>query len=161
NPSDWTISATDDVKASLVSADGPHGKALCIAFDFGHVTGYVSARRALPLDYPPRYAFEMNVRGDAPPNALQFKLVDASGENVWWAQRPEYRFPHEWQTLKFRQRQIEFAWGPTPDRTLRRTATAELVIASGSGAGKCTVCFDRLVLRQLPDQPSPDEPREF
>jgi len=160
-PSDWTISTTDDVKATLVSADGPHGKALCIAFDFGHVTGYVSASRALPLDYPQRYEFAMNVRGDAPPNALQFKLVDASGENVWWGQRPEYRFPHEWQTLKFRQRQIEFAWGPTPDRALRRTATAELVIASGSGAGKGTVCFDRLVLRQLPDQPSPDEPREF
>ena len=159
--SDWTISATDDVKATLVPADGPHGKAMCIAFDFGHVTGYVSASRKLPLDYPPRYVFEMNVRGDAPPNALQFKLVDASGENVWWAQRPEYRFPHEWQALKFRQRQIGFAWGPTPDRTLRRTATAELVIASGSGAGKGTVCFDRLVLRQLPDQPSPDEPREF
>ena len=157
----WAISATDDVKAALRSVDGPHGKALCIDFDFGHVTGYVSARRALPLDYPQRYAFEMNVRGDAPPNALQFKLVDASGENVWWAQRPEYRFPHEWQTLKFRQRQIEFAWGPTPDRTLRHTATAELVIASGSGAGKGTACFDRLVLRQLPDQPSPDEPREF
>ena len=161
NLGDWTISATDDVKVALRSADGPHGKALCIDFDFGHTTGYVSARRELPLDYPQRYEFAMNVRGDAPPNALQFKLVDASGENVWWGQRFEYRFPHEWQTLKFRQRQIEFAWGPTTDRTLRRTASAELVIASGSGAGKGSACFDQLVLRQLPDQPSADEPREF
>ena len=160
----WTISATDDVKAALRSADGPHGKAMCIDFDFGSVTGYVSAQRALPLDVPARYEFTMNVRGlpDAsPPNTLQFKLVDASGENVWWGQRPEYRFPREWQALKFRQRQIEFAWGPGTDRTLRRTASAELVIASGSGAGKGTACFDRLVLKQLPDQPSPDEPREF
>lgn len=157
----WTISATDDVKAALRSADGPHGKALCIDFDFGHVTGYVSAQRALPLEVPPRYEFTMNVRGDAAPNALQFKLVDASGENVWWGQRPEYRFPPDWQALKFRQRQIEFAWGPSADRTLRRGASAELVIASGSGAGKGSACFDRLVLRRLPDQPSAAEPSEF
>ena len=161
NPAAWTVSATDDVKAALRTVDGPHGKALCIDFDFGHVTGYVSAQRALPVEFPARYELAMNVRGDAPRNALQFKLVDASGENVWWGQRPEYRFPSEWQPLKFRQRQIEFAWGPTADRTLRRSASAELVIASGSGAGKGTACFDRLVLRQLPDQPSADEPREF
>jgi hypothetical protein len=157
----WTISATDDVKAALRSADGPHGKALCIDFDFGKVAGYVSAQRALPLDYPKRYEFTMNVRGDTLPNAFQFKLVDAGGENVWWGQRPEYRFPREWQALKFRQRQIEFAWGPSADRTLRRTASVELVIASGSGAGKGSTCFDQLVLRQLPDQPAADEPREF
>ena len=160
----WTISATDDVKAALRSVDSPHRKALCLDFDFGSVTGYVVAQRALPLDYPQRYEFAVNVRGlpgELPPNAFQFKLVDASGEIVWWAQRPEYRFPRGWQALKLRQRQIEFAWGPATDRTLRHSASAELVIASGSGAGKGTACFDRLVLRQLPDQPSADEPREF
>ncbi|HEY9237559.1 MAG TPA: hypothetical protein VIP10_01860, partial [Burkholderiaceae bacterium] len=136
NPAAWTVAATDDVKAALRSVDGPHGKALCIDFDFGSVTGYISAQRALPIEFPARYEFTLDVRGDAPPNALQFKLVDASGENVWWGQRPEFRFPREWQALKFRQRQIEFAWGPTTDRALRRTATVELVIASGSGAGK-------------------------
>lgn len=156
----WTISATDDVKAALRSAEGPHGKAMCIDFDFGQVTGYVSARRALPLDYPARYELLMNVRGDAPPNAFQFKLVDASGENVWWGQRPEYRFPRDWTPIKFRQRQIDFAWGPTPDRTLRRTASAELVIASGSGAGKGSACFDRLALNDLPAQaPTAPAPR--
>jgi hypothetical protein len=160
----WTISATDDVKASLRAIDSPHGRALCVDYDFGHVTGYVSVARALPLEFPSRFEFAMNVRGvpgELAPNALQFKLLDASGENVWWGQRLEYRFPADWQRLKFRQRQIEFAWGPTADRTLRRTASVELVIASGSGAGQGTACFDQLVLRELPDAPSPDEPREF
>ena len=151
NLADWKLSATDDVKAALRHADGAHGKALCIDFDFGTVTGYISAQRALPIDHPARYEFMLDVRGDAPPNALQFKLVDGSSENVWWGQRPEFRFPAEWQTLKFRQRQIEFAWGPTADKVLRRTASVELVIASGSGAGKGSACFDRLTLRQLPD----------
>ena len=154
--SHWTIGASDDVKATLRAAPGrggAGGTALCIDFDFGQVTGYVTARRPLPLDYPARYEFELGLRGDAPPNALQFKLVDDGGENVWWIQRPDYHFPREWQTLKLRQRQIEFAWGPAADRALRRSAGVEFVIASGSGAGKGSVCFDRLVMRELPAQP--------
>jgi hypothetical protein len=134
---------------------------LCIDFDFGKVTGYVSARRSLPIDFPARFEFTLNLRGDAPPNALQFKLLDATGDNVWWANRTDFRFPRDWQGHRFRQRDIGFAWGPTGDRQLRRTASAELVIASGSGGGKGSVCFDRLVLRRLPDTRSPDEPREF
>jgi hypothetical protein len=151
----WKLSATDDVKAALRSIDGPHGKALCLDYDFGRVTGYVTAQRALPIEFPARYEFTMDVRGDTAPNAFQFKLVDASGANVWWAQRPEFRFPGEWQALKLRQRQIEFAWGPTNDRTLRRSASVELVIASGSGAGKGSACFDRLALRELPREAPP------
>jgi hypothetical protein len=103
----------------------------------------------------------LNVRGDALPNTLQLKLVDASGDNVWWATRPDDRFEKDWQAERFRQRDITFAWGPTADRRLRRTAAVELVIASGSGAGKGSVCFDHLVLRRLPDEPTPDEPRDF
>lgn len=161
DPSAWTVSATDDVKASLRAADGPHGSALCIAYDFGHVTGYVTARRALPIELPARYEFEIGVRGlpgELPPNAFQFKLVDASGSNVWWGQRPEFRFPARWTRLKFRQRQIGFAWGPTSDRTLRRSASVELVISSGSGAGKGRACFDRLTLRELPREAPPVPP---
>ena len=161
DPAAWTVSASDDVKAALRPAPGPHGSALCIDFDFGTVTGYVSARRSLPIEYPARFELILNVRGDAPPNALQFKLVDAGGDNVWWANRPDYRFPRDWQAQRFRQRDIAFAWGPTADRTLRRTRSVELVIASGSGAGKGSACFDHLVLRRLPDTPAPDEPREF
>ncbi|MDQ6628783.1 MAG: discoidin domain-containing protein [Pseudomonadota bacterium] len=159
NPALWSITASDDVKASLHQADGSHGKALCIDFDFGHVTGYVSARRELPIDYPARYELTLGVRGEAPANALQLKLVDASGDNVWWARKVEYAFPREWQTLKFRQRQVEFAWGPTADRALRRTAAAELVIASGSGAGKGTACFEHLAMRELTGEPAPSGDR--
>jgi hypothetical protein len=150
DPAAWKVAATDDVKAALRSAEGPHGRALCLDFDFGTVTGYVTAQRALPIDYPARYEFGLGVRGDALPNAFQFKLVGASGDNVWWVNKPEYRFPRDWQTLRLRQRQIEFAWGPATDRALRRTETVEFVIASSSGAGKGTACFDRLTLRELP-----------
>ena len=159
NPSAWTIAASDDVKASLRSVDGEQGRALCIDFDFGRVTGYVAARRVLPIEYPARYEFALRLRGNAPKNAFQMKLIDESGTNVWWGRRDEYRMPADWTTLRFRQREIEFAWGPTSDRTLRRTASVELVVASGSGAGKGSVCFDRLDLRELPPvAPTPPAP---
>ncbi len=158
DPSAWTLIASDDVKASLRSEPGTAGRALCLDFDFGKVTGYAVARRELPIEFPPRYAFTLDVRGTTAPNALQVKLVDASGENVWWAQRPEFRFPVDWQTLKLRQRQIEFAWGPTPDRVLRRSQAVELVVASGSGAGQGSACFDRLALQELPAEATWDKP---
>ena len=158
NPAAWKLSATDDVKAALRPAEGVQGKALCMDFDFGSVTGYISLRRELPVEYPARFEFTLAVRGDAPLNAFQFKLTDASGENVWWSQKPEFKFPHEWQSLKFRQRQIEFAWGPASDRALRRTEAVEFVVASGSGAGKGSVCFDSLTLRELPADEVPTGP---
>jgi len=155
----WTLIASDDVQASLRPIDGERGKALCVDFDFGRVTGYVAARRTLPIDFPERYELTLRLRGDAPPNALQLKLVDASGANVWWGRKNELRLPRDWQTLRFRQREIEFAWGPTTDRALRRTASVELVIASGSGAGKGSACFDRLELHELPAEVALPAPR--
>ena len=64
------------------------------------------------------------------------------------ATAPTTTSPHDWHDRAFRQRDIAFAWGPTADRSLRRTAVIEFVIASGSGAGKGSACFDHLVLRR-------------
>ena len=150
----WSVTATDDVKAALRSSSGPNGKAACLDFDFGRVTGYVALRRKLPIEFPARYDVGFDVRGEMAPNALQLKFSDASGDNVWWAQRSEYRPPAQWQRLRLRQRHIEFAWGPTSDRVLRRTEWVEFVIASGGGGGKGSVCVDRLTLRELAPAPA-------
>lgn len=150
----WSVAATDDVKAALRASSGPNGNAACLDFDFGRVTGYVALRRKLPIEFPARYDLGFDVRGEMAPNALQVKFSDASGDNVWWAQRSEYRPPAQWQRLRLRQRQIDFAWGPTSDRVLRRTEWVEFVVASGSGGGKGSVCFDRLTLRELAPAPA-------
>ena len=155
----WQVSASEQVKASLRRAPGPDGDALCLDFDFGSVSGYAVARRKLPLDYPENYEFAFDLRGDAPANTLQFKLVDESGENVWWVNRPDYAFPREWQRVRFKKRHIDFAWGPSRDHDLKRSATLELVIARGQGGGKGSVCFDRLAFRELPaDTSTPPTP---
>ena len=96
----WSTFASDQVSASLRQVEGPHGKALCLAYDFHGVSGYAVARRKLPLDYRGNFEFGLQVRGDGPPNNLEIKLPDASGENVWWATRPNYVPPSAWTPLK-------------------------------------------------------------
>src|SRR3954465_11567225 len=145
----WRISTSDDVKATLHAASGQSAKALCVEFDFGTVSGYVTVGRELALDYPDNYEFSFWLRGDAPANALQFKLVDASGENVWWVNRPDYAFAHEWQRVRFKKRHISFAWGPSKEHELKHSARMEFVIAKGREGGKGSVCFDELALRAL------------
>jgi len=156
-PTPWTAQHTDDVTATLHSVDGKTGKALQLQFDFtdahgNPINGYATARRELPLHLPDNYELSFWIRGEAPVNTLQFKLVDASGENVWWLNRPDFTFPHEWQQIKIKKRQIEFAWGPIKDRTLRQSAAIEFVVSSGRDGGKGSIEIDELTIRELPPE---------
>jgi len=146
----WKPEASDDVDVSLHSDAGEQGKALRMDFDFHGVSGYATARRDLALDFPDNYELSFRVRGDAPINNLQFKLVDASGENVWWINRSDFVFGHDWQLIRIKKRQLDFAWGPTSDRVLRHSAKLEFVVSSGHGGGHGSVYFDALKFRALP-----------
>src|SRR2546422_902907 len=150
----WQAGASDGVRARRRAVEGLAGPALCLDFDFAGAAGYASIRRALLIDFPPNYEFSFYVRGDAPVNNLEFKLIDASGENVWWVNYRDFAFPREWQQVKIKKRQIAFAWGPTPDRTLTHSAVLELVVKAGSGGSRGSVCFDQLSLRALPPPPT-------
>jgi hypothetical protein len=152
NLAQWQVGASDGVRASLSAVKGLAGQALCLEFDFAGVAGYASARRVLSIDFPLNYEFAFYVRGEAPVNNLEFKLVYASGDNVWWVNYRDFAFPREWQQVNIKKRQIEFAWGPTPDRALTHSAAPELVVKAGSGGGRGLVCFDQLSLRELPPQ---------
>jgi hypothetical protein len=138
----WQASASDQVEARLVR----DAAGLCLAYDFKGVSGYAVARRALPITLPENYAFTLRLRGEGPPNHFQFKLTDASGDNVWWLNQPDTRFPPKPSELTIKQRQIAFAWGPIADKTLRAPQALELVVASGQGGGRGRVCFERLAL---------------
>jgi hypothetical protein len=155
----WTAAGSDGVHASVQQADGTQGRALRLDFDLAGTAGYALARRALPLDLPRRYEIVFYLRADAPVNHFQVKLVDGSGDNVWWVNRPDFRFPNEWQLVRLKQRHIEFAWGPTRERTLRHVAAIEFVVAAGRGGGRGSVYVSRLALRELPDElPVPPPP---
>ncbi|MEP6633927.1 MAG: discoidin domain-containing protein, partial [Luteimonas sp.] len=120
-------------------------------YDFNGVSGFVGMQRDLPLDYPNNYRFDFRMRGDSPANDFQFKLIDASGDNVWWVNRPKYAFPKDWSEIRYKKRQIDKAWGPNPDRMLRKSARLEYTIYNQVG-GKGSVCFDDLRFSTLPKQ---------
>jgi hypothetical protein len=155
NLTPWSAQHSDDVSAALQGADGKTGKALRMDFNFTDargqpINGYATARRALPLDLPDNFELSFWIKGEASVNTFQFKLVDASGDNVWWYNRPDFQFSRDWQQIRVRRRQIEFAWGPTTDKTLRHAASIEFVVSSGRDGGKGSVTIDELVLRELP-----------
>jgi hypothetical protein len=147
----WTVVTSDQVSGKLRVADGHDGKALCLDYDFNDVSGYAAMQRELPLDYPDNYAFEFKLRGDSPANDLQFKLVDDSGDNVWWVNRTHYEYPKQWTPVVYKKRHISRAWGPAPDPALRHSRKVEFTIYNRVG-GRGSVCFDELSLRTLPPE---------
>ncbi|HEY0972203.1 MAG TPA: discoidin domain-containing protein [Gemmatimonadales bacterium] len=139
----WVAAPSDGVRMAIASDSGFRGRGMRIDVDFQGGGGYAVARRTLPIEYPENFEISFMVRGTVPPNNLEFKLVDASGENVWWVNRRDFRFTGEWQRVVLKKRHVEFAWGPTEDRTLRRTAMVEIAITAGQG-GEGSVWLDEL-----------------
>jgi hypothetical protein len=146
----WRTAVSDGVRASVSAAPGRVGPALRMDFDLGGTAGYAAAQRSLPLDLPPNYEIDFDLRADAPANEFQMKLADASGENVWWFHVRDFDFPRGWRHVRIKKRQIEFAWGPTSDRALTHAATIEFVVNAGRGGGSGSLYISDLTLRELP-----------
>jgi hypothetical protein len=153
-PALWRAQASDGVGFSSAPFEG----GLRLDYDFTRGSGYAYLRRDLPLDLPANFELRFRLRGQGPANALEIKLTDTSGENVWWHRRSEYVPPGAWQTIRIRRRQIDFAWGPATDHRLRRTAAIEFVVAAGSGGGRGWIAVDDLEIVPLPEPPAVPPP---
>jgi len=149
-PAAWRAQASDGVTGTMRPFEG----GLRLDYDFSRGSGYAFLRRALPLELPANFELRFRLRGQGPANALELKLTDESGENVWWHRKADYMAPGAWQTIRVRRRQIEFAWGPAQDRALRRTAAIEFVVAAGSGGGRGWIAVDDLEIVPLPEPPA-------
>ena len=139
----WKAVPSDGVLLALGGAGS-----LRMDFDFQGRGGYAAARRSLPLTLPPNYEITFEVRGDCPPENLEFKLVDPSGENVWWVRKPAFAFPKAWTRVTLKKRQVTFAWGPG-GADPARIASIEWCVTAGSG-GKGHAEFRDLAIRELP-----------
>src|SRR6266550_1859447 len=145
----WTTAPAEGVEVSVhPESNGAHGKAMRVDFDFHGHGGYAVVHRPLTLTLPPNYEFSFAIKGDAPTNTLEFKLIDSTGDNVWWSNNPNFHFPKDWTTITRKKRQISFAWGPTNDKDLKKFAAIELAITAGSG-GKGSVWLDDLAVTSL------------
>jgi hypothetical protein len=122
NPGLWRAQGSDDVTAVARVEQSKRGRSLCLDFDLAGTAGYASLRRELPLSHSAGQGFRLTLRGDAPANDFQFKLVDAGGANVWWHRRPDFVPPGKPQTIEIGADAIDFAWGPSADKSLTRTA---------------------------------------
>ena len=146
--SSWSAHPADGVILVLRPDAGIHDKSLRMDFRFSG-GGYAVARKAFDLDLPENWAFRFRLKGQARPNHLEFKLIDSSGENVWWCVRRDLTFPLNWQTFTIKKRQVSFAWGPLGGGEIRHVAAIEIVVTAGNG-GIGTVWLDDLELTTLP-----------
>lgn len=154
--SPWQASASDQVQAQR-REDARDGSQ-CLDYDFGRVSGYAVLRRAWPQQWPAHYRVQLQLKGSgATGHDVQLKFVDASGDNVWWVNRPALPLAPRLQALSFQPRHIEFAWGPTSDRRLRQTQFVELVVVAGLRAQgrKGSVCLKDLQLQVQPEPAAP------
>jgi hypothetical protein len=145
--SEWTTHPADGVQMRL--SDGPGWEGSALRFDFSFTGGgYAIARRELDLELPENWAIDFRLRGRGGPNHLELKLIDETGENVWWSVRRDLELPEEWTRLTTKKRHVEFAWGPAGGGEIRRISAIELAVTAGSG-GTGTVWIDDLTIRTL------------
>jgi hypothetical protein len=146
----WTPAPADGVKLDLVPDNG----ALRMDFSFTG-GGWAIARRALDVDLPENYALTFRLRGQTGTQHLELKLIDETGENVYWFVRRDFTFPTTWETLRTKKRQIGFAWGPGgSDKPLRHVGAIEIAVTAGTG-GTGSVWLDDLTLVPLPVSTGP------
>jgi F5/8 type C domain-containing protein len=155
--SSWRAAPAEGVKLSLSKAEGVHGDALRFDFDFQGRAGWAAARRELPIDLPENYELSFSIRGAGAANDLELKLIDSSGENVWWAVRREIAPPRDWTTLRFKKRHFSFAWGPARGGEIRRIGALEIVVTARAG-GSGWIALDDLTLAALPAPGPPAHP---
>ncbi|MBI1191276.1 MAG: coagulation factor 5/8 type domain-containing protein [Tepidisphaera sp.] len=155
DPAAWKVVTSDGVKLNVAADEHLGRKSLRLDYEFVTGGGYCLIHRALPLDMPANYEFTFQLCGDGPTNNLEFKLLDDSGDSVWWINRRAVEWPRAWTRMVNKKRAIEFAWGPAAGAPLAHLGAIEFAIASNAG-GKGSVWLSDLEFRELP--PPSDAP---
>src|SRR5262249_54243556 len=81
--SGWRTVTSGQAQLAISGGRGPQGGAMRLGFDFKGGGGFVVASKPFSFTLPDAYVFTFDVRGVAPTNKLEFKLVDPGGHNVW------------------------------------------------------------------------------
>jgi hypothetical protein len=77
----WSARPSEGVTVRLSADSGVRGRAMRVDFDFHGGSGYALIHRSLNVDLPANYAFSFYLRATSPPNNLEFKLIDSTGDN--------------------------------------------------------------------------------
>jgi F5/8 type C domain-containing protein len=153
----WQALPSAGVRLELSGVAGDRGRAMRLDFDFGGHAGWAAARRAVAVDLPENWELAFSVRGEAASNDLEVKLIDASGENVWWAVRRDFTPPPSWTRLVSKRRHFSFAWGPAGGGEIRHAAALEITVTARAG-GRGWIAIEELTMAPLPPPGPPAHP---
>ncbi|HKA24904.1 MAG TPA: coagulation factor 5/8 type domain-containing protein, partial [Candidatus Eisenbacteria bacterium] len=129
----WEARPADGVELKLGTTDSFDGGSLRLDFRFVKGGGYAVIHKKFDFNLPPNYRFRFRVRGESPSENLEFKLIDSTGENVWWNNHRDFVFPVAWDSVTLRKRHITFAWGPEGGGEIHHVQAIEFAITAGSG----------------------------
>jgi hypothetical protein len=152
----WSTSAAPGSRAGLAAERGSRGPALRFDFELVGAGAWAIARRALALRLPAHWVAILRVRGEAPAQELQVKLVGRDGANVWWWRR-ELVPPCEAQEIVLRRASLEFAWGPASGGEPEELGAVEIAVAAGAG-GRGTLWIEDLRIEPRETAPGPLHP---
>ncbi|MBV6443903.1 MAG: hypothetical protein IFNCLDLE_00154 [Ignavibacteriaceae bacterium] len=145
----WKINSSDGVVVSTHSDNGFSGKGIRFDVNFTLGSGYGGIFDLVSLELPENYLISFFVKAkNLPPNNFEFKLIDPSGDNVWWVNRKGYDFPSEWTKITLRKRNLSFAWGPQGGGEIKNLGRIEFIVASANG-GSGSVWIDELKIEKL------------
>ncbi|MFN3134611.1 MAG: discoidin domain-containing protein, partial [Candidatus Kryptonium sp.] len=148
NLSLWEKVKSDGVDIEISNEPGIDDKCIRIDFNFKLGSGYCGIKKELNLTLPDNYQFTFYIKGNASPNNLEFKLIDSTGENVWWLNQRNFEFNSNWEKITIKKRYISFAWGPAGGGEIKKIGFIEIIISSSTG-GSGTVYIDKLELEKI------------
>lgn len=145
--SGWSAQASPGASLEIAQDAGKTGNAMRLDFDFRGGAGFVIARKAFAVTLPANFAFVFDMRGEARPNTLEFKVVEPSGDNVWWRVQRDFPFSKDWQRVAIKRSRLELAWGSRKSGGPRKVAFLEIALSTGEG-GKGSIWIDDLRLEE-------------
>lgn len=147
----WTAIAPGTTQLLLKVEEAPGGAALRLDYELGG-NAFVIARRALDLNLPEDYNFELLTRGAGEQHIIEFKLIDTALGNVWRLRDENFTYASDWTPWHIGAREIDYAWGARRTRRLAHCDALEIAIVGG-GSGSLWLRDLRLVDNTYRDTP--------
>ncbi len=148
NLSYWEKVESEGTSIALKLEKGVRGSCVKVDFDFKVGSGFCGIRRKINFKLPQNYQFEFYIKGKAQINNFEFKLVDSTGENVWWLNQRNFEFPEDWKRIVIKKRDISFAWGPRGGGDIDKAEYIEIIISAVEG-GEGNIFIDELSISEL------------